>query len=89
MGTGSKLSEWEREFIRRTKQAREERDGLTQDKIAHLLGIDQGRYKHYETRTPLPHEFVVPFCYATGRSLEWLFGVETSASKKRQKRAAG
>ena len=41
--------------------------------MSKILGIDQGRYKQYETRTPLPHEFIPAFCAATRITEEWLF----------------
>lgn len=59
-------------FIARTKQARD-RSGFTQAEIAKILGIKQDRYKQYETRSPLPHEFVAAFCAATRVSEVWLF----------------
>lgn len=59
-------------FIERTKAARE-RSGLTQIEIAGILQIDQGTYKQYETRTPLPHRYVPAFCAATRVTEKWLF----------------
>lgn len=58
-------------FIRRTKLAREARFP-TQNPMLTILGVEQGTYKQYETRTPLPHRFIPKFCAATGVSLEWL-----------------
>lgn len=58
-------------FIRRTKLAREARFP-TQNPMLVILGVEQGTYKQYETRTPLPHRFIPKFCAATGVSLEWL-----------------
>lgn len=60
------------EIIERTRQAREEH-GLSQDEIAELLGLGQGTYKNYETKRPLPHEFVAPFCIATRVDIAWLY----------------
>ncbi len=57
-------------FIRRTKQAREAR--FTQNEICKLLELDQGTWKQYETRTPLPHRYIPKFCVATGVSADWL-----------------
>lgn len=74
-------------FIRRTAEARERR-GLTQEEMATLLGLSQGTYKQYETRSLLPHRLIVPFCIATGVELAWLFtgksetNVAWRASKK-------
>jgi transcriptional regulator with XRE-family HTH domain len=66
------LSQYEKEFLARTKLARE-RIPYTQEQIARILGISQGRYKQYETRTLLPHEFITPFCLACQISETWLF----------------
>ncbi len=58
-------------FIRRVKQARMARFA-TQKPICTILGIDQGVYKHYETRSPLPYRFIPKFIAATGVEYEWL-----------------
>lgn len=58
-------------FIRRVRLARESQFD-TQKPMLTILGIDQGTYKQYETRTPLPHKFIPKFCAATRVSLEWL-----------------
>ena len=57
-------------FIRRVRTAREAR--YSQDQICTILGIDRGSYKHYETRSVLPHRFIPKFVAATGVSYEWL-----------------
>lgn len=58
-------------FIRRVRLAREARYP-TQRPMLTILGIDQGTYKQYETRTPLPHRFIPKFCAATAVTMEWL-----------------
>jgi hypothetical protein len=61
-------------FIRRVRMAREARFP-SQKPIMVILGISQeqqGTYKQYETRTPLPHRYILKFCAATGVSVEWL-----------------
>lgn len=58
-------------FIGRVRAAREARYP-TQKPICVILGIEQGTYKQYETRTVLPHRFIPKFCAACGVSLEWL-----------------
>lgn len=58
-------------FVGRTRQARMARYP-TQGPMLIILGVDQGTYKQYETRTPLPHRFIPKFCAATGVSMEWL-----------------
>jgi ribosome-binding protein aMBF1 (putative translation factor) len=65
-------SEYTREFLDRTRRAREDA-GMTQEDVATILGINQGLYKTYEVRTPLPHRFVAAFCRATRISERWLF----------------
>lgn len=58
-------------FINRVKLARMSRFE-TQKPILTILGVDQGTYKQYETRTPLPHRYIPKFCAATGVEIEWL-----------------
>jgi hypothetical protein len=69
----SKLTEKEERqaFIARTKLAREARY-KTQNPMLEILDLDQGTYKQYETRTPLPHRFIPKFCAATGVEIGWL-----------------
>lgn len=94
-----KLSETEarKAFIARVKRARIARFP-TQEPICTILGISQGVYKHYETRTPLPHRYIPKFVAATGVEYEWLLAavgdgpamtVRTNESKsvRRRKRA--
>lgn len=64
-------SAFKAQFIGRTKHARE-LSGLTQDELARLLGIDQGTYKQYETRSLLPHWLIESFCMITRTSEIWL-----------------
>lgn len=66
------VTAFEAEFKARTKEAREAK-GLTQVQMATALGMDQGKYKQYETRSMLPHEYIGQFLLITGRSYEWLF----------------
>jgi len=58
-------------FIRRVKLAREAAFD-SQKPMLTILGLEQGTYKQYETRTPLPHRFIPKFCAATQVSIEWL-----------------
>lgn len=64
-------SEEKAAFIGRVKEARMARF-LTQKPICALLDLDQGTYKQYESRTPLPHRLIPKFVAATGVSYEWL-----------------
>lgn len=68
-------------FIRRVKIAREARFP-TQTPMLTLLEIEQGTYKQYETRTPLPHRLIPKFCAACGVSLEWLLTGEGQGPKQ-------
>lgn len=72
-GMADRMSETEEKaaFIRRVRMAREARF-QTQRPILTLLELEQGTYKQYEKRTPLPHRLIPKFCAATGVSLEWL-----------------
>jgi hypothetical protein len=65
-------------FIRRTREARAARFD-TQKPICLLLEVDQGTYKQYETRTPLPRRYIPKFCAACGVSIEWLLTGEGQA----------
>lgn len=58
-------------FIRRVRLAREARFD-SQHPMCVILGIDQGTYKQYETRTELPNKYIPKFVAATGVSFEWL-----------------
>lgn len=64
------LSEFEKDFIARTRAARAQR--YTQAEISELLDVDQGKWKHYETRSALPLELISRFCTACGITLEWM-----------------
>lgn len=68
-------------FVRRVRMAREARFA-TQGPMLILLEIDQGTYKQYESRTPLPHRYIPKFCAATGVSMEWLLTGEGSGGPK-------
>lgn len=71
MATDTSSSAFRKAIIARTKQAREA-SGLTQQAVASVLRIPQDRYKQYETRSPLPHEFIGPFCVLARITPEWL-----------------
>ncbi len=60
------------EFVHRVRLARETR-GFSQREAAELLGIEQDKYKHYETRSFMPHELVPRFCLLCGVDVDWLF----------------
>ena len=72
MARESTPTETELAFIARTKEARLRRFEAAKD-MAASLKIGAARYAKYETRTPLPHEYVAQFCLIAGVSIEWLF----------------
>lgn len=88
-------------FIRRVRVAREARFPKQKD-IYELLGVDQGTWKQYESRTPLPHRLIPKFIKACQVSYEWLLtgegrgpampeiptSIEKRASKPRRAKAA-
>ena len=71
MAQGS-VRNFKTQFCDRTKTLRERR-GLTQAQVAHALGIEIDRYKKYEQRSPMPHEFVTRFCIVVGAQLDELY----------------
>jgi hypothetical protein len=73
-----------RSFVARTVRARENA-GFTQEEMCGILHISQGRYKHYEKRSPLPHELIPIFCTATKVSVDWLFTGKEAKAEKLQK----
>jgi len=78
------ISEFERGFLRRTKEAREHRS-FSQTQMAAILDMDQGRYKNYETIRVLPHEYIMKFCLVCGIELGWLFGVRLGISEDKKR----
>lgn len=88
-------SEQKARFIARTKLARVTRFPKQQP-ILTILDLEQGTYKWYESRTPLPHRFIPKFCAACGVTMEWLLAeegegpavVETTATPVKRARKA-
>lgn len=60
-----------RGIIERTKLARE-RLGVSQAEMAGMMLTEQGTYKQWETRTPIPRDREELFCLRTGATREWL-----------------
>jgi DNA-binding XRE family transcriptional regulator len=71
METKDSATRIKEQIIARTKEARESA-GYTQEQVSTVLGIEQGRYKMYETRSPLPYHFIDPFCTLCRVSPTWL-----------------
>jgi hypothetical protein len=72
-GSMDRMSETEETaaFISRVRSAREARFP-DQKPMLVILDLDQGTYKQYETRTPLPRRYIPKFCAACGVTVEWL-----------------
>lgn len=88
MGADTKTSsEFERQWIARTKFARE-KSGKSQEEIAANLGIPQPTYGKYETRTMMPHRYVMAFCALCDITPAWMYtaAVEVKAAKPRHRR---
>lgn len=73
LAMADRMSETEEKlaFIGRVRAAREARFP-TQKPMLVILGVEQGTYKQYESRTPLPLRLIPKFCAATGVEIEWL-----------------
>lgn len=67
-------------LLTRTRAARE-RLGKSQAEMAVLLQIPKDTYKTYETRSPLPHYLIEPFCGITGLSLHFFVTGKRAGAK--------
>lgn len=83
-------SEFKSQFIARTAFARDA-TGMSQEKMAEALGLTQGVYSKYESRTPLPHNLVLQFCALCNVTPAWLYTavVPMAGKAPRRRRAAG
>ena len=57
-------SQYRKEFAERVKAARIT-SRKTQNQIADELGVKLNTYQTWESRTLMPHQHLIPFCYAT------------------------
>lgn len=57
-------SQYRKEFAERVKAARIN-STKTQSEIADELGVKLNTYTTWEGRTLMPHQHIIPFCYAT------------------------
>lgn len=71
MDQAQPLSEFERDFIARTRAARKKRF-KSQQALCDVLSIDQGLYKHYETHRLLPVELLWRFIQACEVDPKWM-----------------
>jgi transcriptional regulator with XRE-family HTH domain len=65
------LTGYEKEVLRRLKEARIN-IGLTQGKMAELLGIERSTYTKYETIRIIDTELIPNFCKIVGVSIDFL-----------------
>lgn len=72
-------------FCARTRAARMAL-GWTQKQMAEALGVEQDAYRKYETRSPLPHHLIEPFCEIVGLPVVFLV---TGHGREPQRRTAG
>jgi transcriptional regulator with XRE-family HTH domain len=68
------------ELCRRVQDLRIAR-GLTQERMAELLGIPKHRYKKYEERSPMPLFLIERFSIIVGRDVDYIV---TGAVRRRQ-----
>lgn len=73
------------------KRVRTAREFYTEDyrEMARALGIAEGTYYRYETRTMLPHHLIPRFCQITGVSADWLFHGPAAARALSSRPATG
>lgn len=60
------------EFMARVKLARVSA-GFSQDQMGEFLGLGRGTFKHFETRSYLPHDLIPRFCLLCRVDPSWLF----------------
>lgn len=89
MGKDPSATDFKAAFTARIRAAREAR-GYTQADMARLLDPDmtQDKYKQYEGRSLLPHQYIERFCLATGVDERWLFSGSQVRALSRIKRSA-
>jgi transcriptional regulator with XRE-family HTH domain len=63
------LSESQREYIQRTRDARNKK---SQHDVADAIGVDRVTYTGYETRRTMPQKYIAKFCDFTGVNERWL-----------------
>lgn len=64
----------------RLAKARTEK-GLSQEKLAEMLGLSQGAYSNYENGRELKSGMIVKICALLGCSPGWLLGVSESGER--------
>ncbi|WP_146090435.1 helix-turn-helix domain-containing protein [Rhodopseudomonas palustris] len=79
------ISDFKSMFLARTKFAREA-SGKTQQEMADALGVEQSHYAKYETRSPLPHHLIVPFCTLCEITPAWLYSAAITGAERKPRR---
>lgn len=83
MGRHSTPSKFKDEFAVRLRAARIAAGYETMKEFAEALGIQEERYKKWESgRTPIPHEFVPLTCELLDKDANYLFRVTPRAARK-------
>lgn len=67
----SEEAQFKQAFMKRVAEARIAR-GWKQWELAERLGMEQDKYKQYETRSLLPHHLIPQFCLACRVDMDWL-----------------
>lgn len=65
------LTDSQREYISRTRQAREAAKKKHAETAA-SIGVDRPTYTNYESRRPMPQKYIAKFCQYTGVREKWL-----------------
>ena len=71
MAESDEKEQYKEEFIARVRDVRIS-TGKKQWQVAHLMGIKQDEYKHYEVGRLLPHHLIGRFCLITNVNPIWL-----------------
>jgi DNA-binding transcriptional regulator YiaG len=83
--TSKSASDFKNLWIARTKAARE-KSGKSQDVIAAEIGVPQPTYAKYETRTMLPHQYVMAFCALCDITPAWMYTAAVAMPEAKPKR---
>ncbi|PPQ42123.1 hypothetical protein CKO39_18205 [Rhodopseudomonas palustris] len=54
--------------------------------MADALGVEQSHYAKYETRSPLPHHLIVPFCTLCEITPAWLYSAAITGAERKPRR---
>lgn len=82
MGRGVTPTKFKNEFAERLKAARIAAGYSTQQEFASALGVPLERYKKWESRTPVPHQYIPAICELTGQDANYFFRVTPKVARK-------